>query len=485
MNPGDPHPAAAAGPHQRRHRHWRLLGGIVLALLGLGIATRLAWRASDAVAALPVVRFPNGAELRVLGVSAGTNSFRYDPLHWRIARRLLPEKWRSRIPPGWSNHTYSLSSNSVYIHILRTKGSFGYPSIAALDETGFRLPRGGGWSNRDFSSSALQVFPRRLKKFRVTIYDATQEYGTITIRNPFYRKYEVWTPDPMPVTRTNGPVALTLMGLKLKTMPIEMLVHPEATIQSTDPYWAQATLFPWAIRLEDATGNSIGWHALSPAERAWRVHPRLYRTNLEAFAPHELLTCSNVPVPAAGQSVVLGKRAELGEVLVSLRYFSGPGSVAVTNIDAVSARSLPAAVESDWRLIESPTSPPPGHHTGGGSSSAGHSENRYEEETKSHGVYGQNRPFVLVGAYGMQPGDELFVGASRGADNAAWKASPFPAFPSTVLHESRWSPRMSDLGRDRFYYVPLDIPEGVTHVSLHVAVSRPLQFAFTVKPPQP
>jgi hypothetical protein len=56
-----------------------------------------------------VARLPDGTELHLLGVSAGTNQFSLDSLWQRAARRVLPPRYAVRIPQpivascGWTN----------------------------------------------------------------------------------------------------------------------------------------------------------------------------------------------------------------------------------------------------------------------------------------------------------------------------------------------------------------------------------------------
>lgn len=190
------------------------------------------------------------------------------------------------------------------------------------------------------------TFPRRSKDFRMRFYskDAARKLtlrGEMKIPNPAYGKYPEWTPEPLPVTKTNGGVAITLT--QLSTGMSMFSSEPAATNEES---WGRACFTfaqdgkpcrDWAvdfIEFSDATGNHAqptAWNdegpkssqdvfnfraPLWPAESAWNLNVAFKRKPSAKFAPGELWSITNIALPALNATNVLNLETNLNGVKV-------------------------------------------------------------------------------------------------------------------------------------------------------------------------
>ena len=172
--------------------------------------------------------------------------------------------------------------------------------------------------------------------------------GSISIPNPLYGNYPQWTPEQLPAVKKAGDLEVRLDDLKAGTrlggapviMPNGSIVKPydPATKFDFSVRSSRGTNEVWVLEsaeLSDATGNVLrntatsfsstmmafagynppqqfDWAAYSedisgtlwPDEAAWRLKLEFKRAS--GFAPEEVVTFKNVPVPGVGTNLYPG-----------------------------------------------------------------------------------------------------------------------------------------------------------------------------------
>jgi len=123
-----------------------------------------------------------------------------------------------------------------------------------------------------------------------------------------------WTPDPLPVTKTDTDVRVTFSAVDMQEQPPLKLAfpldHPRRGWRITPvfsverngvsaPEWKSDT-----TTLTDALGNTgYSWDCrLSPHERAWKLEMQLSRDDPAAFGPDEIWESPLIPLPAVDSS---------------------------------------------------------------------------------------------------------------------------------------------------------------------------------------
>jgi hypothetical protein len=213
-----------------------------------------------------------------------------------------------------------------------------------------------GGSQSDLIAWRLYAFPRRSRELTLRFFYATPastwvKAAEMVIPNPACGSYPSWSPEPIPATRTNGDLVVTLTAFEAGA--------PQQDIANfLSPSWkglpgTRATfairqtgkaVAPWQVRsllLSDATGNR--WRpgdlvsriepgpeprlsasmlgALWASELAWKLRVELSRTN--DFAPEELLTMPSIPVPEPGEVLPLKQSHEINGMAVDVAFIAG------------------------------------------------------------------------------------------------------------------------------------------------------------------
>jgi hypothetical protein len=205
----------------------------------------------------------------------------------------------------------------------------------------------------------FKAFPRRQKKVRCRfVYKATAgNYVSaveMEIPNPAPGPHPQWRPEPLPAIKQDGDLSVTLLEF------VSGLHHEQDVEPKNQWYWigreTTRALFqveqtgrehpPWKLQslsIADATGNS--WKAsledppnppagqklfaefvdpLWPSEPAWKLRVEFSRTN--GFAPDELWTLADVPVPATNQEVTLDISHETNTTMLYILKIRGDGA---------------------------------------------------------------------------------------------------------------------------------------------------------------
>jgi hypothetical protein len=419
---------------------------VILAVIVAAVWLAAPWRRAKNEIALA-----DGSRIRLLDVKIGGQQFTTEKPWHRLARRWLPWQWQPWVPTA-STGSCGSGSNSitVYLELLDPSGapwtapSQPWTQTEAVDDTGFVFGRNGG--SCTFGSNPVRVhgitllaYPRRQERFDFVFYAAdNKELGRLRVKNPIPGPFPQWRPEPMPITRTNGPVALTLKGLREQGDPRYRWVRADFDLQATDPLWKKARVNSWTF--QDATGNA-GQH-LSPREPAWKALATVNRQRAQDFRPEETVAVAQLPVPAPGEFTALALQTNLGPNELRVLAFAGPGTLHLTN-----------------RLWLGMSTNQPRAYQGGWSSTS--------DGTTTVESFGSAEPFFVVEVTGLDGSDEV---AFRLVGDAGWSEFQKDSYD------------YQGNGTSRRYRVRIKPPPAVKRVGLEVFLNRSLSFEFVVNP---
>jgi hypothetical protein len=285
----------------------------------------------------------------------------------------------------------------------------------------------------------LPVFPRRQKAFRLNFLDRDgRVLGWVRVDNPRFAMPPRWTSEPLPQVRTNGPVAVTLRGLRESSGDRWWRgVVPTLEVRPLDSAWQSAAAhYPVFL---DAGGNEGRW--LSRREPAWRLRVLVARTNAVDFRPDEQVELPGMNVPAAGEFVGLDRTFERLGVHLFVHGVGGAGRLYVTNgVDRV------MGVLTEHRDM--------GHWISSGS------RGRVES-------WGSDMPFVLFTTYGVTASDEVRVWITDDRGRVA------------IPEDNHGRHAVADGWTVRHRFSPAD---GARSVRVVLQINRPLVLEFPVSP---
>lgn len=240
--------------------------------------------------------FPNGARLNLLGESRRGQEFTTDNF---VSAR---DDQARLFPPDKVGHFGARpDSLAIWFTLAGTNGADlpQHPWVwyAAVAQDGTRLsvlrqqdsyekrPFEDRWLGlrRDIHRLWLDTFPRRQAQFELQFLDTNgQSVASILLDNPLRgRPFPEWAPERMPVTRTNGPLKVTLASVAVQTNvlpPYAARLLPTWSLETSDSNWRGAS--PDFVECEDATGNSTrglsdindtGSLLPDPREKAWKL----------------------------------------------------------------------------------------------------------------------------------------------------------------------------------------------------------------------
>ena len=191
------------------------------------------------------------------------------------------------------------------------------------DENGTRLQVDGGYCGFDSELMAitLRTWPRRESHFRLNFMDGTGKViGSMRVANPVKGPFPVWSPQPLPQTRTNGPIVLTLRSVR-ESHPNSLwpAVRPNWGLSWSDPQWRWADVR--SVTFHDATGNEGRW--LPRDEPALKAAVLVYRRGMDDFLPAERIIVENVAIPKTAEFVALDQTFERAGVKIILQVLVG------------------------------------------------------------------------------------------------------------------------------------------------------------------
>jgi hypothetical protein len=318
-----------------KRRFWVILVIVLIALL-------LAFVLTSRRPYLGKQTLPDGTILTLVAIKTGDKHFSPFSGASHYLATLLPTKicaWLKLQPPDQIRETYRSTSNymSIWITQENTNGRPKQPirMLVADDQDNFGITDENYYSRKVsgtlkpnvwFDGLIVLSWPRRAETLRLQVYPQsdTKMLTEFRVKNPRRVRTPPWTAPPWPVTVRDGDLEFTLTSLWLKVgwdarewklwsdnRPFQ--TYNRATFKVTKGGDLQTNWTARYIRhLRDATDNwshGGGYNFTSrageiinqfdgpelPDGEAWRMTVEFSRLN--GFAPHDLRTLTNVPLP--------------------------------------------------------------------------------------------------------------------------------------------------------------------------------------------
>lgn len=398
-----------------------------------------------------MVVFPSGTEVKVLGAVRSGTPFSSDSPWQGALRRILPTGWRRVLPPVTSIACGSGNTNQLVV-FFSVASPLPWSWLVPVDDEGFRYPMSGGSCSTGMGAQAmhgvtLNAFPRRQSSFRLDFLDSAHKViAQIRIDNPLPlppAKFP-WQSQPMPVTQTNGELALTLVSARERTNVWGSYLNPKWQTQASDPRWKNTQI--GYVRTTDPTGNEGGF--LSRKEKVWQLKATYHRARWESFDAAERMSVTNLAVPVPGEMIPIDLVQECAGVRVTIEGLYGAGTLYITN---GSQRAMTTDYQGSW-----------------GTTSSG---NTTVES------FGGKQPFLLMEVAGLGDNDQFRL---RLTDDQG----------RPVKHEDYGSYHYRSGSKARIYKPSIEVTNQVQSLSLEVVISRAKEFVFyinpaDIQPPQP
>lgn len=318
-------------------------------------------------------RLPDGSTFRLGTIQLTNGSFSFTAngyMGWRgkIARflpnNLLDRLHWMRLRGGITFGGGGMATN-VCVFTIREGPSSKTPNydlrLLICDDLGNRFDAGttmGIMSTSD-TKNFLRVdgwcppaFPRRGKTLDLRYYPADQTNSPCVaeffIANPAPGNYPTWEPEPLPATKTNGDLSITLLSLKSGLSKVDEskpaasneIAVTQAAFRIVQGGSESNAWRPKQVEIKDATGNH--WipfpslvsnrfenatdyfsfsGALWPGEAAWKL--RFEFSRITDFQPDELFTFSGITVPGATQVIKLDDSTNIAGCKAQLIAITG------------------------------------------------------------------------------------------------------------------------------------------------------------------
>jgi hypothetical protein len=295
------------------------------------------------------VRFvqPDGREFILRDVTFGTNHSQIiGNIFKKAAARVLPAKLKARfrinqltvVPGAEMRELQTLVAwvdcsppTNVVLRIRDDDGHEHAPERGHISTAGFGSTR--------IDSHLFTHFPRRSRFLTLRVYTETRTSrnyeGEFRVRNPAYRKYPTWKPEPLPITRETNDLTFTLTRFETGVRATNDFAWMGLDWTEIEYEYGPADFIsgPWTpveIVISDPTGNRIRrhrptqgfitgvrlpskldarrrWIVSVPAmlwldEPAWRIHLELERTARSGFRSNEIWEVNDIAVPRLGET---------------------------------------------------------------------------------------------------------------------------------------------------------------------------------------
>lgn len=320
------------------------------------------------------VRLPDGRLVRSGEVTVGqTQSYELGGSWQRWLEPLVPQRYRWRL-----GVTRSIVTHETEVLVCRfalrgvQSTSSGPPLLACVcDDQGregvVTWPTPEQWVSLSTWKGAFTFpsFPRRSPTLRVRLFDAARSNRLVLaefpFKNPAYRAYPTWAPEPLPVTRRDADLECTLAevntGLlevapnldRLATNWTEAVFgfrpgdregHWNATeIELTDPTgnrYRQARPFsrPGSLKTRPELTQAAlpqRWRAVEMPLALWLGETWKLRASFMRFRPasNDVCTIAGLPIPSRGETRALNLTTQLMSGVIHLKSIRGPSRVLV------------------------------------------------------------------------------------------------------------------------------------------------------------
>jgi len=301
---------------------------------------------------------PDGTLLRIgeISFTNGVHSFQAKSISGWKAKvvQVLPKTLSSRlgILPWGGCMTINGSGIGTNLGFFTfcdgplANGGFVFTRLEVFDDLGNVFDGGGARGTLGTSSfdgrNMLRIdgwtpsaFPRRGKTLGLRYFEnrghGWQQVAGFLIPNPAPGNYPTWIADPLPATKTNENLAVTLLALRSglsqadeeRPARTNEIAVTQATLRVAESGRSANSWRPIAVEISDATGNhwmpfphtistrheeEVGdvfsfEGALWPGEAAWKM--RFEFSRIADYEPGEVFTFGGITVPGATQVITL------------------------------------------------------------------------------------------------------------------------------------------------------------------------------------
>jgi hypothetical protein len=337
---------------------------LVAAVLAVAVvAVAVWWRKQP-----PTVTLNNGAKLKLVGVTYGKH-------------HSFPG---FKAPPQGQGSIFDSTNNTLFVWLEQQHPRNKWPryQLLACDPAATACVGNSMMISHplrpgeEMVALRLDAFPRRAAKIHLRFLESNPQTGRPTVEegfivaNPARGPFPAWSPNPLPNTRADGDLSVTLTrlvsGVQAPDLPGGGAPSDPATQGVLAAFRIQqggraiTNWLPVRVETSDATGNhSAGWcnthwengealayyqWGLWPDEPAWKLRVELSRTS--GFADSELWTVENLPLQA-------GRMQDFG----NYGRNRGDAAFAETTLKGVHLKLFPARQFTDT---------PPGAEPAGG-----------------------------------------------------------------------------------------------------------------------
>ena len=239
--------------------------------------------------------------------------------------------------------------------------------------------------------STLRPFRHTGETFTLQVFNTAGEIvAEFDVHNPLRGPFPEWTPEPLPATKTDGDLRVTLRSLRPQwwddssNKVRRLAIHPEFEFEQSgqvSKHWTTESM-----QVLDALGNTAGANNcdLDPLESAWKLRLRLQRNEQAAFDPAETFKIPPIALPAAATSMSIRQDGSVQGAQITILAVGGSGPTVY-----------------------------PGLAMQGGTShfSGGDSDSEYKIETRpgQGTLVNARRPHILYRVTGMQPQQHLML----------------------------------------------------------------------------
>jgi len=323
-----------------RKRRFIIVGILLLMILG---APSLLYIFKPPGDLNEVKQLPDGSTLRIEQIAFVSGKYYYQHntggKWFKLLQPIAPPWLLNKLGTSSGGFGFDLGTNKALVLITGNKltasnSSSAVGRLRVYDhETNRYDARWGahtmGMSGETMHGWQIHAFPRRSRHLNLEFLAMTPErgwqpYAVFRIPNPAYGQFEQWTPDPLPITKKQDDLAVTLAAFESgERMPgrhgqgsadaagrktrlqlkfnergqpsSDWRVHRITFSDATGNRWSpfldlHVTNFTWA-----SGGTAQIFGALWPGENAWIIDLEVTRTN--GFDPAQLWQVS-IPLPA-------------------------------------------------------------------------------------------------------------------------------------------------------------------------------------------
>jgi hypothetical protein len=305
---------------------------LIFAALVIAFAVT-AWVAGRSRPQLPQVTLSDGRIVQLAALTVGPrHTLMTTPLR-NIIFNFAPLGLKKQLGPSY-NASFGFQYDGIalwlmcYDPVLDNYVPNAIDKVVVIDSHGCELESTGSGGTSDGIHHAtvinLSNFPRDLDQITCHLYagGSSNSLGQLTITNPVKTVSLPWTPNPLPITITNGAVAV-----RIDRISTSRINAPEYVVFENGRPTKQ-----WSIQkyyFEDGFGNA--GPNLCRKQSAWKLKTRFSRNETASFASNELWRLPPIQLPAPGACLTINLTNTIGSNEVIIHHLIGPGSYEFSN----------------------------------------------------------------------------------------------------------------------------------------------------------